>query len=134
MSDDFTALADLHAHLVEQTRTEEERAAAQAARELAAREQLITLRVNARPAWWVFAHEEDIEGFRSTVYGDEDFTSGMLFFRLVGHDPELFDLFKAQSRDYQRRFIAMQNRAGLPPTKHPLQLSDPVTGEYAWAA
>ena len=120
--------------LLDHLKSTEQLEAERAAEAQRMRDELTFLRINARPAWWIFAHEEDIEGFISTVYGDEDFTSGMLFFRLVGHDPEVFDVFKAQSRDYQRRFIVLQNRAGLPPTKHPLQLSDPVTGEYALAA
>lgn len=126
--------------------TPEEREAADARREqldadmeIAMRDAAIMQRLNTGYSriWWVWralavAHAADtftsngmdLDALRR-VYDASD-----VYERIVGHDPTLFGMFKEMAPEARGRYMRRILGAPLPPTEHPLQLADPVTGEF----
>lgn len=85
-------------------------------------------------AWWVFVEDHFDDG-GDLIYHDLDWRSGGAgWWRIVGHDPDVFTLFREMSPPHRARMLERMRAAQLPPTKHPMQLADLATGEYRAAA
>ena len=100
----------------------------------------IMARLNHGPAryWWVWGklatrYHMDLliaEGLGSerarAPYDGTD-----MFIRIVGSDPDAFAMFQAMDREHRARYMQRLRAMPLPPTAHPMEISDPVTGEFA---
>jgi hypothetical protein len=118
---------------IRQTKTPEEREAGdrEAAQNLRDEALIRALDINNR-GWWAFV--ENAEN-GDTVYHDLEWRAGGLgWWRIVGHDPDVFEMFREMTPTYRRRYMERVKAAPLPQTVHPMQLADLATGEYRVAA
>jgi hypothetical protein len=84
--------------------------------------------------WWVFADCYDSVS-DLWAYGDREWRSGGEgWWRIVGHDPDVFTLFREMDAPHRARMLERMRAADLPQTIHPMQLTDLATGEYSVSA
>lgn len=133
-------MASLMKRMVRETQTPAQREAAdyEAARKL--RDQALVVFLN-RPAarlWWVwgdlFCAWDAAVFFNTCRTVREVYDGSDVFERLVGHDPDTFQMFREMDAPHRAAYLAKMRAAELPPTVHPMQLSDPATGEFSHVA
>ncbi len=129
-------MASLMKRATRDTLPPEEREARDRAEAQRLRDAALIYALNVNNAlWWVFV-ERDWDGLGNDAYHDLEWRDGGVgWARIIpSEDAEPFDLFKVMEPEAQRRYLDKMRGAAIPPAIHPMQLADPITGEFSRVA
>jgi len=84
--------------------------------------------------WWIFNEDHFDEGGDLAYHDLEWRAGGVGWWRIVGNDPTVFELFQQMDLPHRTMMLNRMLRAELPQTIHPMQLTDLATGEYTMRA